>query len=139
LSSCATPAPAAKVSATLRPPVITETFTVLSCNHSTTIGLEGCAERRLLAGDRRVNREVRLLFTLIASKAEKRTFVTAERLWLAFRTADCQSESSIFQGGTLAPVQYALCEVSADQARSATLRSQFDLLEQGTTPKPAWP
>lgn len=64
---------------------------------------------------------------------------SAENVWLLSRTADCPSVSSVYQGGTLAPVQYGLCEVSETQARSAMLHSYFDLLEQGTTPKPAWP
>jgi len=103
------------------------------------MGLEGCAEARLLSADRRVNQEVRLLFNLIPAKGQKRTFVSAETLWLASRTADCQSVSSVYQGGTLAPVEYSLCEVSEDQARSVMLHSYFNLLEQGATTKPAWP
>ena len=103
------------------------------------MGLEGCAEVRLLSADRRVNQEVRLLFNLITVKSQTRKFVTAENVWLISRTADCQSETGIYQGGTLAPVEYALCEVSEDQARSAMLHSYFNLLEQGNTPKPAWP
>jgi uncharacterized protein YecT (DUF1311 family) len=139
LSSCGTSTPTAKMSTALRPPVITESFTHLACSQNSTMGLEGCAEVRLLSADRRVNQEVRLLFNLITVKSQTRKFVTAENVWLISRTADCQSETSIYQGGTLAPVEYGLCEVSEDQARSAMLHSYFNLLEQGTTPKPAWP
>jgi uncharacterized protein YecT (DUF1311 family) len=119
--------------------VIAESFTHLACNQGSTVGLEGCAEARLLTTDRHVNREVRLLFNVINTKSQKRKFVTAENVWLLSRTADCQSESSVYQGGTLAPVEYGLCEVGEDQARSVMLHSYFGLLEQGTTPKPAWP
>jgi hypothetical protein len=60
-------------------------------------------------------------------------------LWLASRTADCQSESNVYQGGSIAPMQYAHCEVSEDQARSMMLRSYFNLLEQNTRNEPIWP
>jgi uncharacterized protein YecT (DUF1311 family) len=103
------------------------------------MGLEGCVEARLLARDRRVNQEVRLLFNLLTTKSQKRKYVTAEKVWLVSRTADCQSESNIYQGGTVAPVLYGECEVSEDQARSSMLHSYFYLLEQNTTNKPAWP
>ncbi|HVA53452.1 MAG TPA: lysozyme inhibitor LprI family protein [Acidimicrobiales bacterium] len=119
--------------------MITESFTHLACNQSSTIGLEGCAEAHVLSSDRRVNREVRLLFGLFTTSSQKRTFVTAENMWLASRSADCRSESSIYQGGTFAAVQYGLCEVSEDGARSVELRTFFDLLEQGATTKPLWP
>jgi hypothetical protein len=36
-------------------------------------------------------------------------------------------------------VQYALCEVGDDQAKSASLHSFFKLLEQGSSPATAWP
>jgi uncharacterized protein YecT (DUF1311 family) len=103
------------------------------------MGLEGCAEARLLSADHRVNQEVRLLFALITTKAQQRKFVSAEKLWLVSRSADCTSVASVYQGGTLAPVEYGLCEVSEDQARSAMLHSYFNLLEQGAATKPAWP
>lgn len=139
LSSCGTPTTSPVTSRVLRPPVISESFTRLACDQTSTLGIEGCAEARLLTGDRHVNREVALLFNVMTTKGQRRKFVAAENLWLVLRTADCQSESSIFQGGTIAPVQYALCEVSEDQARSAMLHSYFNLLEEGTTSKPAWP
>ncbi|MHB8378381.1 MAG: lysozyme inhibitor LprI family protein [Acidimicrobiales bacterium] len=129
----------AKVPTALSPPVIKESFTHLECNQSSTMGLEGCAEVRLLSADRRVNQEVRLLFQVMKTKSQKRKFVAAENVWLTSRTADCQSESTAYQGGTLAPVEYGLCEVGEDQARSAMLHSYFDLLEQGTSAPPFWP
>ena len=88
-------------------------------------------------GDRRINKEVRLLFNLLSTMSQKRSLVKAEETWLVSRLADCQSESDIYQGGSIAPVQYGLCEVSEDQARSANLYSYFKLLEQDAGPVPA--
>jgi len=125
--------------AALRAPVLTEKFTHLACNQNNTLGLEGCAEARLRAADGRVNREVHLVFTLLPTTSQKRSFVKAEDAWLASRTADCMSESAVYQGGSFTPVQYGLCEVSEDHARSTMLHSYFNVVEQGTSPKPAWP
>ena len=103
------------------------------------MGLEGCAEARLISADRRINKEVRLLFNLLSTKSQKRSLVTAEDAWLVSRSAECKSQSDIYQGGTLAPVQYGLCEVGEDQARGVMLHSYFNLLVRDTTLKPTWP
>jgi uncharacterized protein YecT (DUF1311 family) len=119
--------------------VITEPVTPLPCHHGTTLGLEGCAEGQLLSTDRRVNKEVKLLFTVIPTAHQKQSFVQVEREWLAFRKADCSTMSAIFEGGTIAPLEYALCEVRDDEARSSDLYSYFGLLEEGRSDLPAWP
>jgi uncharacterized protein YecT (DUF1311 family) len=124
---------------TLKPPVITEPFTPLPCHHRTTIGLEGCTEGQLLSGDRRINEEVRLLFGAMPTVSQRRAFVAVENEWLAYREADCSTVSAIFQGGTIAPVEFALCEVREDNARSADLHSYFGLLEEGVSDVPKWP
>jgi uncharacterized protein YecT (DUF1311 family) len=133
------PVAAAASSTSLAAPVIKETFTRLPCNHSTTIGLEGCAEGQLLAADGRINKEVRLLFSLFPTTSERRLFVTAEDRWFTYRSADCESFSDIDHGGTMVPVLYANCEVVDDQARSADLHDEFRQLEQGAASLPAWP
>ncbi len=124
---------------TLRPPVISETFTHLPCNQNTTVGLEGCVEGRLLSTDRRLNEQVKLLFDLLPSAQRKRSFAAAEDEWFAYRKADCATFAAIFQGGTIAPVEYTQCEVHDDESRSTDLRSLFTLLEEGTSDPPAWP
>jgi uncharacterized protein YecT (DUF1311 family) len=130
---------AASSAAALSPPVITEPFTPLPCHHGTTLGLEGCAEGQLLSADRRINEQVKLLFNVIATTQQKRSFVTVEKEWLTYRKADCSTVSAVFQGGTIAPVEYALCEVRDDEARSADLHSYFGLLEEGRGDVPTWP
>jgi uncharacterized protein YecT (DUF1311 family) len=125
--------------ATLTPPVITEPFTPLPCHRGTTLGLQGCAEGQLLSADRRINEQVKLLVEVIATAHQKRSFVAVEKEWLRYRTADCSTVSALFQGGTIAPVEYALCEVRDDEARSTDLHSYFGLLEEGRSGVPTWP
>lgn len=120
-------------------PVIKEKFTALPCNHATTVGLEGCAEGRLLATDRRINLEVALLFKLLGSTSQRRTFVTSEDVWFTYRTADCESVAATYQGGSLAPVEFADCEVADNESRSVDLHSHFELVEQDNDAAPTWP
>jgi uncharacterized protein YecT (DUF1311 family) len=123
----------------LSPPIIHERFTAVPCNHSTTIGLEGCAEGKLLATDHRLNVEVALIFKASVSLSQRRLFVMSEDLWLTYRNADCQSVAATYQGGSLAPVECADCEVTDNEARSVDLHGHFELLEQGNDSAPTWP
>ncbi len=123
----------------LSPPVIKEPFTPLPCHRGTTLGLEGCAEGQLLTTDRRLDEQVKLIFAAIATMSQRRGFVAVEEQWLAYRGSDCSNVAATFQGGTIQPVEYALCEVHDDETRSADLRSFFALLEEGKSPVPAWP
>jgi uncharacterized protein YecT (DUF1311 family) len=123
----------------LKPPVIIETFTRLPCNRGTTIGLEGCAEGRLLSADRRLNEQVKLLFDLLPTAQRRRSFVAVQDEWFAYRTADCATFAAIFQGGTIAPVEYTSCEVQDDVSRGTDLHLFFTLLEEGASSQPAWP
>jgi uncharacterized protein YecT (DUF1311 family) len=119
-------------------PVIHEPFTPLPCRRGTTIGLEGCAEGQLLTADRRLNKQVQVVLVAIATTRQRRQFVKVEEQWLAYRTSDCANVAATFQGGTIQPVEYALCELRDDEARSSDLHSFFSLLEEGTS-GPAWP
>ncbi len=125
--------------AALKPPLITETFTLLPCNHRTTVGLESCAEGQLLSTDRQLNEQVKLLFDLLPNAQRKRSFVAVEDEWFAYRKADCATVAAIFHGGTIAPVEYAQCEERDDRSRSADLHSFFSLLEEGNSSGPRWP
>jgi uncharacterized protein YecT (DUF1311 family) len=124
---------------TLAPPVITEPYTPLPCHRNTTLGLEGCTEGQLTTADRGINEQVKVLFDAISAARQRRTFVAVETEWMKYRTADCSTVSAIFQGGTIAPLEYALCEVRDDEARSADLHSYFSLLEEGRSNPPKWP
>lgn len=125
--------------APLVPPIIHEDFTPLPCNQTTTLGLEGCAEHQLLRADQRIDREVRLLFGLLHDNAARGRLSTAQRTWLAYRRADCLSQSDIYEGGTQAAVEFGACAVSADLARSADLHGFYRGLVQGRHDAPAFP
>ncbi len=136
LSACGSSPPSS--SPARRAPVITEHFTRLACTPSTTIGLEGCAEGRLLAGDRRLNAEVALLFSLVP-RLQRTALVASQAAFLRYRRATCTTYSDVFQGGTIQPVEFADCEARLDTSQSTVLHGYFRLAEEGARRLPAWP
>jgi uncharacterized protein YecT (DUF1311 family) len=107
------PSVARAASATLVLPVLREKFTLLPCNKNTTIGLEGCAEHRIVALDRQVNTLRRTVFHQL-NNAVARDFILAENDWYRYRQAMCTSESDVNAGGSLQPVDFAQCLVRLD-------------------------
>ncbi|HTT59751.1 MAG TPA: lysozyme inhibitor LprI family protein [Acidimicrobiales bacterium] len=138
LASCGSSSPTASSHNRLSAPVIVEHFTRLPCNHDNTIGLEGCAETQLLEADHRIDREVKLLFSLIPS-GQRKKLATTESEFMTYRRDTCTTYSSVYQGGSFAPVEYALCEVRVDDAQSSVLHGYFQLAEAGASHSLAWP
>ena len=134
--AAATPANAAP---RMKPPVITEPFTVLACDQNSTIGIEGCEEHKLVVTDKRIDREVRLLFTILPDSAARMRLAEAETAWFAYRQADSRSQGDIYEGGSESPVASLACAVNNDEARSADLHGFFLGLEQGRSHVPAFP
>ena len=125
----------------IKPPVISDgTSTKLPCTKrdQSTIGLIGCYEKHAREIDRRINAEVALIFTLLDT-GEKSSFVKAENAWLDYRNSDCESVASLFQGGTIAPVEYGSCVVNDDLQYSRHLHGFFQLLIEGRSSVPHWP
>jgi uncharacterized protein YecT (DUF1311 family) len=138
LASCGSGSPASTTTTTLATPVITEHFTKLPCNHENTLGLEGCAEGQLLSADRRIDNEVKLLFSLIP-KAQRTSLTSSQKVFLTYRKSTCTAFSDVYRGGTFAPVEYALCEVRLDEVQSATLHVYFRLANEGASRSLRWP
>jgi uncharacterized protein YecT (DUF1311 family) len=110
--------------AAVRPPVIHEPFTPLPCpaKAQTTLELEGCAERQILADDRRIDAEAAAIFALLAAR-DRATFVAGERAWLRYRRASCLTASSKYAGGTDAPLEDALCVAARNRTHLRELTS----------------
>jgi uncharacterized protein YecT (DUF1311 family) len=123
----------------LRAPVITEDFKpVLPCNQDTTVGQEGCGEHEVLAADKQLNADVKIIFDLLG-KGARRAFVMAQATWTTYRTEDCTSQADIYQGGTELPVAYVYCLVSDDTSRREDLNAFFAGLTQGMVHVPKFP
>lgn len=88
------------------------------------IGLEGWAERRLLAQDHLITQLRDRITHLLIGNSARRQFLVAESDWFRYRQAACQSESESNAGGSLAPVDFAICAVRLDRQHVTELRVQ---------------
>jgi len=77
---------------------IHERFSVRRCpkKPTTTLDLEGCAEREILQTDAAIETSEHAVFSLLGSRG-RRDFVRAERAWLGYREAICNAESSQYR------------------------------------------
>jgi uncharacterized protein YecT (DUF1311 family) len=115
------------------PPVIHERFTLLPCPASkpdkSQLELEGCAEHDIVRTDHKIDALAKTVFGLLPDTAARRQFVTAQRAWLAFRTADCLSVSDKYEGGTLAALVDATCTADRSTQHLKELRAFARLLQ----------
>ncbi|MGA2970125.1 MAG: lysozyme inhibitor LprI family protein [Acidimicrobiales bacterium] len=129
-SGATTPTSVRTASSTLMLPILGEKFSVLSCNKNTTIGLEGCAEHRIIALDKRINALRHYVFHILNHQAG-RDFILAENDWFTYRQAMCTSESDVNAGGSLEPVDFAQCLVRLDAQHVSELTSMKSSYESG--------
>ena len=85
----------------------------------TTIDLESCSGRRILALNARINVRIKLIWSRLGNATGRRYFVKAERAWQIYVENECRSRSrawinpaipSQYVGGTEAPVLAGICE-----------------------------
>jgi uncharacterized protein YecT (DUF1311 family) len=114
------------------PPVIHETFTPLPCpaHPQAQLELEGCAEKSILATDRRIDALNAKIFARLGAR-DRATFAAGERAWLRYRRATCLTAASKFAGGTIAGLADAECVAGRNRTH---LREQTSLLRGLTTP-----
>ena len=114
------------------PPVIHETFTALPCpaHPQAQLELEGCAEKAILATDRRIDAVNASIFSRLAAR-DRATFVAGEQAWLRYRRASCLTAASKYAGGTLASLVDASCVAARNRMH---LREQASLLHDLRTP-----
>jgi len=105
------------------PPVIHEPFTKLGCpaHPVSTVELEGCAEKALLASNRQVDAAASRIFRLVRSDAARKSFARGEQLWLQYRRVSCSAESSKYVGGTGGPLLYLDCEIRRNKTHLTDL------------------
>ncbi len=124
---------AGAIGASIDPPVIRETFTVLPCpgHPVTTRDLEGCAEKASLQSDRTINARAKRILGLLRSNGARTAFVRGEQSWLSYRRTSCSAEASKVAGGSLEPVAFARCDVARNNAHLADLAQMERTLRQG--------
>jgi uncharacterized protein YecT (DUF1311 family) len=129
-SGATTPIVVRAASSTLVVPVVKEKFTLLPCHKNTTIGIEGCAEHRIISLDHRINALRHDVFRLLDHQAG-RDFILAENDWFSYRQAMCTSESDVNAGGSLEPVDFAQCLVRLDAEHVSELTAMKSSYQTG--------
>jgi len=101
-----------------KPPVIHEVFRQLPCpaHPMSTLAMEGCYEKAIVSTDRKINTQVKVIFTLLRSDNARSTFVRGERSWLQYRQASCSTLASNYGRGTLGPLSAAACMLDRSKA-----------------------
>ena len=114
------------------PPVIHEAFTPLPCpmHPQTTVALEGCNEQAILSTDRKINAQVKVVFSLLKTRGAREAFVTGERSWLRYRRSSCTAQASLYAGGSGQPVVYGTCILSRNRTHLADLAELRKTLSQ---------
>jgi hypothetical protein len=75
-------------------PDVREDFTLLPCAKATTIGLEGCAEHRVLSLDHRIDQLAQEVLHLLPGATAKRGLVRAASEWAIYRRLTCSSAAA---------------------------------------------
>jgi uncharacterized protein YecT (DUF1311 family) len=110
-------------------PVLKEDFTHLPCSQQSEVGMEGCAEHRILALDASINALRRQVFKKLYDNIARRDFIAAENDWFSYQQATCQSESDVNEGGSIVPLDFGDCVVLLDQqhlGELVALRSDYE-------------
>ncbi len=127
---CAVTSAVTAGAATVSPPVIKESFTPLKCVHDqTTLGIEGCTEQKILKSDASLDSLNAKIFARLTASGKK-DFITGHNAWFTYRTAYCQSESDVFQGGTLAGIVDADCVANVNVAHVKELKDFWSSLNE---------
>jgi uncharacterized protein YecT (DUF1311 family) len=124
-------ASAAVAAAASGPPVIHESFTLLPCpaKTKTTLDLEGCAEKGILATDNAINARVKTIWGLLAGSS-RATFAGGEKAWLVYRRSSCAAEASSYTNGSERPVASAECERTRNKNHLKELAEVLAVLRQ---------
>ena len=61
----------------------------------------------------------------VLNTGERDQLITAERLWLKYRPANCNAERDLYGRGSAAPMVYAACLAADTGARFAELKTMY--------------
>ena len=86
----------------------------------TTLELTTCFAKAREAADAQLNAAYKEIRSKLAGEDEKR-LVTAQRLWIEYRDANCTAERELYAGGTAATPVYLACLEAMTRARTNEL------------------
>jgi uncharacterized protein YecT (DUF1311 family) len=91
--------------------------------YGTQAEANACARREYQKADSEMNAVYDRLMTALASYGDKhqQRLRRAQALWLQYRNANCESETSIYEGGSIRPAVYYSCLASVTRERAKRL------------------
>jgi len=89
--------------------------------------LMACAERKFKEATAELKRVRAKLYEDFESRSRVK-FRAAERLWLSYRKSNCDTEASIYEGGTIQPLIQLQCMTRVTLERADELKAQIQTL-----------
>lgn len=93
----------------------------------TQADVNDCSRREYEKADAEINSVYQQLMSSLAEgeggDVDQQKLKQAQLLWLKYRDADCESEASIYEGGTIRPAVYNLCLASVTRERAKRLKA----------------
>ena len=90
-------------------------------------GMNFCAAQAYARSDAVLNQVWDRVYPPVRGSTLGDKVLTAQRAWLTFRDAACDSEAAVFEGGSLAPLIHATCMTRLTEARIRDLETFDDL------------
>lgn len=100
--------------------------------YGTQAEANACARRDYEKAEAEMKGVYGQLMTELAGRAGegRRKLEKAQSLWLQYREAACESEASIYEGGTIRPAIYNACLASVTRERAGRLRGFLEEVRQ---------
>ncbi len=89
--------------------------------------MNDCAHQEYVKADAEMNRVYKQLISVLAAdQAKDQTKLReAQRAWVKYRDANCESESSLNEGRTIYPMVYDICLTSMTEERTKRLKDML--------------
>lgn len=94
-------------------------------NGETTLGMVQCTIEELEAWDVALNASYIGLRERHEGTMAADALQDAQRAWITFRDADCLAERAVFEGGTIAQIIHASCQMDHTARRALVLRGRL--------------
>ncbi len=93
--------------------------------NETQAGANACARYKYEQADAAMNRVYRQLMAELAGfdGKDQEKLKQAQMLWVQYRDANCESEASIYEGGSIRPAIYSHCLASMTQERTRRMKT----------------
>lgn len=94
-------------------------------DNETQVGANACARFKYEKADAEMNRVYGQLMSELAGEDDRnqQKLRQAQLLWLKYRDSNCESEASIYEGGSIRPAVYSHCLASITQERTRRMKA----------------